>query len=40
MPVIRIAEEQKVELDEYIDENFATGVSYRVAVAEIMKDIQ
>jgi hypothetical protein len=36
MPVIRIGEEQKSELDEYIENNFATEVSYRIAVAELL----
>jgi len=38
MPVIRIGEEEKEELDEYIEDNFATDVSYRVAVAEIVSE--
>jgi hypothetical protein len=39
MPVIRISEEQKSALDEEIEKRFATDVSYRVVLAEVLDEV-
>lgn len=39
MPVIRVSEEQKCQLDDEIERRFSTDVSYRVVLAEILDEV-
>lgn len=39
MPVIRVSEEQKSQLDNEIERRFSTDVSYRVVLSEILDEV-
>lgn len=39
MPVIRISEEQKSQLDAEIESRFSENVSYRVVLGELLSEV-